>query len=426
MRRAAGVRRHVVAATLTLMGVALVAVGAPIVGTGSAAGAQTEVEIRPVVFPVVGPVTYVDSFGAPRSGGRTHIGVDLMGDKLQPLLAAVDGRVTWIRHDTVRGNNLIITDDEGWRYHYVHINNDSPGTDDGANPWEWAFVGDLKVGDRVVAGQHVAFLGDSGNAEATLPHLHFEIIRPDGTAINPTPSVQAAQQSGGVVPVPTTVAPPTVPAASVRPFPDVATFVNRLHTTFYGTTATSAQRQAVTNALLADPGALPGLVATGVQDPRTDARLGRILRLYEAYFLRLPDTGGYAYWLEQNRRGLDLYPISSFFAASPEFRARYGELTNAEFVDLVYANVLGRAPDPGGRAYWLDLLNRRRLDRGGLMLGFSESAEFKQRHALRLEAVAVTWLFTEQVPAESPVRAWEQSRRSGETLAAAIGRAATG
>jgi hypothetical protein len=195
-----------------MAGVALALAGlAGPAGHPAPAGAQAEV--RPITFPVAGPVTYVDTFGAPRPNNRLHQGIDLMGQRLQPLLAAADGVVTWLRHDTFRGNNLVITDADGWSYHYVHINDDSPGTDDNANPREWAFVGDLKQGDRVTAGQHVAYLGDSGNARGLVPHLHFEIHRPDRTIINPMASLLAAQQ-GGPPPEPRT--PPSVWLADSR------------------------------------------------------------------------------------------------------------------------------------------------------------------------------------------------------------------
>ena len=87
-----------------------------------------------------GGVYWSDTYGACRSGcSRSHQGVDMLGPKLTPLLAANDGYISWMRVDTLRGNNLVITDDDGWEYHYVHINNDSPGTDDAANPIEHAF-----------------------------------------------------------------------------------------------------------------------------------------------------------------------------------------------------------------------------------------------------------------------------------------------
>lgn len=102
---------------------------------------------------------------------------------------------------------------------------------------------------------------------------------------------------------------------------------------------------------------------------------GPVTRLYKAYFLRNPDESGLRYWIDT---GLPLTAVSNAFADSAEFSMRYGALSNGGFVDQVYANVLGRAPDPGGRAYWLGQLAAG-LSRGQLMLWFSESAEFVAR-----------------------------------------------
>ena len=176
--------------------------------------------VRALRFPVDGPVAYRDDYGEPRSGGRTHRGNDLVGTKLQPLLAAADGTVTWLNDDDgLSGNALAITDAEGWVYWYLHINNDTPGTDDGANPPEWAFAPGVALEARVLAGQVVAYLGDSGNAEGTSPHLHFELHPPDEAAVSPYASLRVAQG----FPVPPTTRPvaTTAPAATtpgtVRP-----------------------------------------------------------------------------------------------------------------------------------------------------------------------------------------------------------------
>ena len=134
---------------------------------------------------------FIDSFGAPRSGGRTHQGTDIMAPKMARAVAAADGTVTWLRHTNsgTAGNSLTITDDDGWRYVYLHLNNDTPGTDDGVNRFDQAFVADLRVGTRVRAGEHVAYVGDSGNAENTGAHVHFELHDPSGRVINPYPSL---------------------------------------------------------------------------------------------------------------------------------------------------------------------------------------------------------------------------------------------
>jgi hypothetical protein len=168
-----------------------------LLGGGLAMGlgpAQAEAEYRHIHFPVDGAVHFTDDFGAPRVG-HTHEGNDLMGTKLMHELSTVDGTVTYAKADAsgTSGNMLTIRDADGWSYRYMHINNDTPGTDDGLNPPEWIFAPGIVAGAKVKAGQFVAFLGDSGNAETTGPHLHFEIRRPDGTPIDPWTSLRLAQ-----------------------------------------------------------------------------------------------------------------------------------------------------------------------------------------------------------------------------------------
>ncbi len=108
-------------------------------------------------------------------------------------------------------------------------------------------------------------------------------------------------------------------------------------------------------------------------------RYGPLVRLYTAYFRRIPDYGGLMYWYGE------LYPanggngrlfnhVSDSFAQSAEFVGTYGNLNNLQFVELVYQNVLGRTAEPAGRDYWVGRLNAG-LIRGEMMIGFSESAE---------------------------------------------------
>ena len=102
---------------------------------------------------------------------------------------------------------------------------------------------------------------------------------------------------------------------------------------------------------------------------------GEVIRLYRAYFLRNPDQGGYLFWRRSLLNGIGLAEISDFFSTSPEFVGRYGSLSNAQFVDQVYGNVLDRPADAEGRAYWIDQLATG-VTRGQVMLAFSESPEF--------------------------------------------------
>ena len=100
--------------------------------------------------------------------------------------------------------------------------------------------------------------------------------------------------------------------------------------------------------------------------------------MYKAVFQRAPEPTGWNYWkgVYQTR---SLFDIAGYFVLATEFTNRYGSATNAEFVDLIYRNVMGRVPDPAGYAYWLGLIDRGEITRAGMVVYFSESAEFRRR-----------------------------------------------
>lgn len=116
-------------------------------------------------------------------------------------------------------------------------------------------------------------------------------------------------------------------------------------------------------------------IAAPSPDTAVSAIDGQVIRMYRAYFQRNPDASGYQYWRQQRFNGIGLDVISDVFAGSPEFIGRYGNLSNTQFVDRLYQNVLGRTPDAGGRAYWINQLTGG-VTRGQVMVAFSESPEF--------------------------------------------------
>lgn len=149
--------------------------------------APTGPALRDIVFPVGVEVSFSDTFGAPRGGGtRTHEGQDLMAPKMTPLIAVADGRISWMRWSNAGngGNMVVLTDDAGWSYWYVHINNDTPGTDNGVNRYDQAFADGIRAGQRVKAGEVIGWVGDSGNAENTGSHVHFEMHDPSDRVLN--------------------------------------------------------------------------------------------------------------------------------------------------------------------------------------------------------------------------------------------------
>ncbi|MFA6018359.1 MAG: M23 family metallopeptidase [Patescibacteria group bacterium] len=148
-----------------------------------------------IAFPVEGDVSFQDDFYAARSGGRVHSATDVMADKMSPILAAVDGQVTYAPSiEPSYGFMITLKGDDGYTYNYVHINNDTPGTDDGIGGVEHAYADGIAKGVRVIRGQHIAYVGDSGNAEETGSHLHFEICLGD-VVLNPYASLVAAQSA---------------------------------------------------------------------------------------------------------------------------------------------------------------------------------------------------------------------------------------
>jgi len=149
-------------------------------------------------------------------------------------------------------------------------------------------------------------------------------------------------------------------------------------------------------------------------------KVGALSRLYAAYFKRVPDTGGLAGWKARLDSGAALRVVSDAFAASPEFRQTYGRLANGAFVDLVYRNVLGRAPDAAGRRHWLGYLSRG-YSRGWLMLQFSESREFKLRSASRTDAVLLRYGMLRQAPTQAQSDLWARRVAAGTLDTTLIG-----
>lgn len=103
-----------------------------------------------------------------------------------------------------------------------------------------------------------------------------------------------------------------------------------------------------------------------------------VYRLYVATLGREADGAGLADWAGQLARGADFTQVVAGFTGSPEFQTRYGSLTDADFVTLLYHNVLNRAPDSAGLADWVGQLAAG-TRRETVVTGFSQSAELIQR-----------------------------------------------
>jgi peptidoglycan LD-endopeptidase LytH len=184
----------------TARGILLTLLAAEIAVSSASAREPGQPPAKPVsksiVFPVIGKVTYTDDYGDPRSGGR-HAGNDLMAPRKSLAVAAESGRVKFWTTSSNAGCMLYLYGESGTTYLYIHLNNDLGATNDNKG-WQCssgvAYAPGLKSGDRVMAGQHIAYVGDSGDAESISPHLHFEVHPNNGGDVNPYPYLQLARR----------------------------------------------------------------------------------------------------------------------------------------------------------------------------------------------------------------------------------------
>ena len=125
-----------------------------------------------IVCPMPGSA-YGDTWGAARSGGRRHEGVDMIAPRGLPIYAVIGGVVTF-KSNRLGGNAVSLVGDNGNRYYYAHLD---------------SYVGGSR---RVFQGEVIGYNGDSGNAKFSTPHLHFQVHPGGGQAVNPYPTVRAA------------------------------------------------------------------------------------------------------------------------------------------------------------------------------------------------------------------------------------------
>jgi murein DD-endopeptidase MepM/ murein hydrolase activator NlpD len=140
---------------------------------------------RGYTFPVHGEHRFSDDWGAPRQHTGSHEGNDVFAKWGAPVVAVADGRLYRVGTRKVPGNRLWLRSKSGDTFFYAHLS---------------AFAHDARNGARVKAGQVVGFVGSTGDAEQTPPHLHFEIHPRGGHPVDPYAFLRAWEDRRDVPP----------------------------------------------------------------------------------------------------------------------------------------------------------------------------------------------------------------------------------
>ena len=177
--------------------------------------------------------------------------------------------------------------------------------------------------------------------------------------------------------------------------PDGTSFIRQQYVDFAGRYPTSSELGSWAAKLAGTPASdLPIALQAGAG---WDGNAGMNTRLYRAAFLRDPDTSGLSYWIHRRWAGKGPISIANTFVASSEFQAKYGSLSDGDFVDLIYANVFGRPADAGGRAYWVGKLGRG-TGRGQVLYELSNSQEYRRKTDTRVRIITTRFGLLREVP----------------------------
>ena len=166
---------------------------AAVVASPGAAPKPGLVDGSPIVFPLIGDYPYGMNFGDPRVQG-SHQGIDIENVPWRtPVVAAEAGKVKWWTTSARAGCMLYLYGKSGTTYLYIHLNNDLTEASEDKGGCKLGVSFAVEDGAKVTAGQQIAYVGDSGDAEGN-HHLHFEVHPKDGAAVNPFPYLNAGER----------------------------------------------------------------------------------------------------------------------------------------------------------------------------------------------------------------------------------------
>jgi 5'-nucleotidase len=237
----------------------------------------------------------------------------------------------------------------------------------------------------------------TGDNDLAILRAYFESFLPDAVAVDREPR--------------SFVAAPGDP--DITPFTTTTEAVNEMFAVFGGRAPTVTERQGWVNGIFDGTRTLEQLVLE-LQQVELRSPAAQVTRIYLGLFNRGPSADDLDYWVAEMADGRSINSVAAFFGRSAEFVELYGDdVTDAEFVELVYQNVLARPATEDDLEYWLGELDRG-VPRHRMFLLFSESAEYRNGTAATLKAIDLHLVLLGRTPTEAELDDIIEGLASGE------------
>jgi hypothetical protein len=229
-------------------------------------------------------------------------------------------------------------------------------------------------------------------------------------------------QRTGVTSTASSAVTPAAPANPFSPFASWSALVKRQYVDLTTKQPTASQLSSWESQLAGGTKTVGDLDDSLRRGPENLANVDPVVRVYRAFLGRAPDAGGLKFWIARKRnvapaKTWTVTQIATDFTKSNEFKTKYGSLTNRQFVTRIYTDVLGRAADTSGVNYWTAKLDSKAKTKAQVMVGFSESGEYKTKQAQNTD-VAVAYIYLlGRAPTPGEAADWVARQKGGTTHA---------
>jgi hypothetical protein len=215
---------------------------------------------------------------------------------------------------------------------------------------------------------------------------------------------------------------PTSAAAAPSPYPFTSwsDLVGRVHRDLVGSDPTGAVATSWAGSLAAGTATTGAFADSLRRGTENTANVDPVVRVYRSFLGRAPDAGGLKFWIARKRsvapaKTWNVTQIAEYFTASNEFKTKYGSLTNRQFVTRIYTDVLGRTADTAGVNYWTGKIDSNAKTKAQVMVGFSESGEYKTKQAQNTDVAVAYISLLGRAPTAGEATDWVIRQKAGTT-----------